>query len=160
MNFKFVVGGVAIIAALYFGTEKYWQYEFEEQERNSLKNLAITPEMQTASKGLPIKSDILNQYPNIFFYMNFTQDLPQEAEAFIKPKLLENSQKLACGYFSQLPQQDNKYKDKAKAVVSVIEQDNVVMTYIVKNRLGNVLMEHKQVLSQCPEFQVLKLSIA
>lgn len=160
MNIKFVVIGVAVIAALYFGTEKYWQHEFEEQERNILKNLAFTPEMLNASKGLPIKGDILNQYPNIFFYMSFTQDFPQGTEATIKPKLLENSQKLACGPFSKLYQQDNKYNDKAKAIISVIEKDNVAMTYIVKNRLGSVLMEHKQVLSQCPEFQLLKTSIS
>ncbi|WP_277606342.1 hypothetical protein [Acinetobacter sp. NIPH 2699] len=41
----------------------------------------------------------------------------------------------------------------------MISQLNVVMTYIVKNRLGSVLMEHKQVLSQCPEFLSLKQSL-
>lgn len=158
MNIKFVVIGLVIIGALFYGTEKYWQHEFEEIARNGLKNLTYTQDMQEAMKGLPIKADILNQYPNLFFYVDFTQDIPAQSEAMIKSKLLENSQKIACQLFSRLPAQDNK--DKAKAAVNVIEEDNVTMTYIVRARFGKVLMEHKQVLTQCPEFQTLKQSIS
>ncbi|HBO71210.1 MAG TPA: hypothetical protein DD639_02255, partial [Acinetobacter sp.] len=65
-----------------------------------------------------------------------------------------------CSYFSEVSDQDDKYKDRAKAIVNVIEEDNITMTYIAKNRLGDILLEHKQVLSQCPEFINLKQSIS
>lgn len=158
MNIKFVVVGLLIIGGLFFGTEKYWQHEFEETARNGLKNLSYTADMQDTLKGLPIKADILNQYPNLFFYVDFTQEIPAQAEALIKTKLMENSQKMACQIFSKLPELENK--DKAKAIVNVIEEDNVAMTYIIKARFGKVLMEHKQVLVECSEFQLLKQSVA
>ncbi|MCY6411805.1 hypothetical protein QTA56_06575 [Acinetobacter sp. VNH17] len=158
MNVKFVVVGLLIIGGLFYGTEKYWQHEFEETARNGLKNFSYTPEMKDAMKDLPIKADILNQYPNLFFYVDFTQEIPAQAEAIIKTKLMENSQRIACQVFSRLPEKEDK--DKAKAIVNVIEEDNVAMTYIVKARFGKVLMEHKQVLTQCPEFQLLKQSVS
>lgn len=160
MNIKFITIGLVIIGALYFGTEKYWQHEFEEQQRNELKSLTFDEKMQEEIRGLPIKGDILNQYPNIFLYMSFTADLPKNIETQIKSKLAENSQKLICRYFSEVSDQDDKYKDHAKAIVNVIEEDNITMTYIAKNRLGDILLEHKQVLSQCPEFINLKQSIS
>ena len=160
MNIKFITIGLLIIGALYYGTEKYWQHEFEEQERNELKRLVFDEKMQEEIKDLPIKGDILNQYPNIFLYMSFTADLPKNIEVQIKSKLAENSQKLICSYFAEVSDQDDKYKDRAKAIVNVIEEDNITMTYIAKTRLGDVLLEHKQVLAQCPEFINLKQSIA
>jgi len=96
MNIKFITIGLVIIGALYFGTEKYWQHEFEEQQRNELKSLTFDEKMQEEIRGLPIKGDILNQYPNIFLYMSFTADLPKNIETQIKSKLAENSQKLIC----------------------------------------------------------------
>ncbi|USA47333.1 hypothetical protein NDN11_04200 [Acinetobacter sp. C26M] len=160
MNIKFITIGILIIGALYFGTEKYWQHEFEEQQRNELKNLVFDEKMQEEIKELPIKGDILNQYPNIFLYMSFTIDLPRDIETQIKSKLAENSQKLVCSYFSEVSDQDDKYKDRVKAIINVVEQDNITMTYIAKNRLGNTLLEYNQVLSQCPEFISLKQSIS
>ncbi len=100
MNIKFITIGLVIIGALYFGTEKYWQHEFEEQQRNELKSLTFDEKMQEEIRGLPIKGDILNQYPNIFLYMSFTADFPKNIETQIKSKLAENSQKLICRYFS------------------------------------------------------------
>jgi hypothetical protein len=81
MNIKFITIGLVIIGALYFGTEKYWQHEFEEQQRNELKSLTFDEKMQEEIRGLPIKGDILNQYPNIFLYMSFTADLPKNIDS-------------------------------------------------------------------------------
>ena len=159
MNIKFVVGGLAVIGALYFGSDIYWQHQFEEQTRDRLKNFTMSQEMQDAMRGLPIKADILNQYPNIFFYMTLTQDIPRETEALVKTTMSANSQKLACGYFTKIQSQDEKNNDKTKAIVNVLEEDKVSMTYIAKTRMGHVLLEYKQVLSECPEFNTLKQSI-
>ena len=159
MNIKFVVGGLAVIGALYFGSDIYWQHQFKEETRTNLKNFSMSQEMQDATRGLPIKADILNQYPNIFFYMTLTQDIPRETEALVKSTLSANSQKFACGFFAKIQNQGEKNKDKTKAIVNVIEEDKVTMTYIAKTRMGQVLLEYKQVLSQCPEFNSLKQSV-
>ena len=50
MNIKFITIGLVIIGALYFGTEKYWQHEFEEQQRNELKSLTFDEKMQEEKK--------------------------------------------------------------------------------------------------------------
>ena len=119
----------------------------------------MNQEMLDATRGLPIKADILNQYPNIFFYMTLTQDIPRESEALVTTTLSANSQKFACGFFAKIQNQGEKNKDKTKAIVNVIEEDKVTMTYIAKTRMGQVLLEYKQVLSQCPEFNSLKQSV-
>ena len=140
MNIKFITIGLIIIGALYFGTEKYWQHEFEEQQRNELKSLTFDEKMQEEIRGLPIKGDILNQYPNIFLYMSFTADLPKNIETQLKSKLAENNQKLICSYFSEVFDQDDKYKDRAKAIVNVIE-DNIENAEKSGNKLTQTLDE-------------------
>ncbi len=50
MNIKFVVGGLLVIAALFFGTEKYWEHEFQEQARTYLKQVHMDAEDQTATR--------------------------------------------------------------------------------------------------------------
>ena len=69
---------------------------------------------------------------------------------------------MTCGYFDYVrsKEQDDKYKDIGKGVVSVVTKDQPAMTYFFKTYDGQVIYEKKQVLSECSEFLELKQSIS
>ncbi len=164
MNVKFVVGGLAVIGTLFLGNELYWGHKFEQQAREDFKKIGITPDMQAAMGSMPLKVDVLNQYPNIHYYMNFTRDIPESDIDFNNSKYYvfkQTSNALSCGYFNHIMsmESDSKYKDKSKAVIKVVEQDKVTISHTIKDRRGEVLYEQKQVLSECPNFATLKQSV-
>lgn len=164
MNIKFVSGGVLIIAGLFFGTEYYWKKQFEQQARGDFQSFVSITKLNEAFNraGLPLNIEALNQYPNILVYTNFTQDLPTSVDqSKLREGMVKASHQISCGYFEYLKQKEagEKYHDVAKAVISVVEKDNITMQTFFKSRFGDVLYENKQVLSQCSEFVSLKLSV-
>ncbi len=113
-----------------------------------------------ALRALPVKGEILNQYPNIHFYVNYTQTLPSSLNIeSAKYSVFEPvSNQMFCGFFEfvQREETDRKYKYRAKGIVTVVEEDDVTMTMNIKDKLGQSLFEKTQKLSECPEFIALK----
>lgn len=164
MNIKFVSVGILIIAGLFFGNEYYWKKQFEQRAREDYQSfVSISKINDTIERvGLPIKLDALNHYPHILVYTNITQALPRSVtQERLRTEFKKISHGLSCGYFEYIHQKEaeDKYKDITQGIVTVVEKDQVAITTIYKNYLGEVLYENKQVLAQCPEFITLKQSI-
>ena len=161
MNIKFVFWGLVIIGGLLFGNELYWKKQFEDQARDYFKSMKL-PDSE-ALRALPVKGEILNQYPNIHLYMNYTQTLPSSVNIeSAKHSVFEPvSNQMFCGFFEfmQREEADRKDKYRAEGVVTVVEEDNVTMTMNIKDKLGQTLFEKTQKLSECPEFIALKNTV-
>lgn len=165
MNIKFVSIGLVIIGALFAGTEIYWSKQFEQQARDNFNDLSFVQLTNETMKraGFPIKVDALNHYPNILVYINLTQKLADNVSKDDLRKEIQHVHKqMTCGYFDYVrsKEQDDKYKDIGKGVVSVVTKDQPAMTYFFKTYDGQVIYEKKQVLSECSEFLELKQSIS
>jgi len=151
MNIKFVVGGLLVIAGLFFGTEKYWEHTFQQQARDNLKQLHMDAQtkQRLENSGLPISGDILNQYPNIITYMKLTtladDQLPTQIQTHV--------QQLGCMQVDLLKGQE---PDLVNAYAVVLEEDQVAYTYTIQNKFGKALFEHKQILADCPNFMALR----
>ena len=164
MNIKFVVGGVVVIGALFLGTEIYWKKQFEQKARDDFKSLSFLKPMNDvmAKANLPLKVDALNHYPHVLVYADFTQDLPNTVnKTAMQAEMRSASHQMSCGYFDYVREKEatEKYKDVGQGIVTVVEEDQLAMTHIFKSRLGEVMHEQKQILSQCPEFIELKKSV-
>lgn len=151
MNIKFVVGGLLVIAGLFFGTEKYWEHEFQEQARTYLKQVHMDEKtkQRLESSGLPISGDILNQYPNIITYLKLTT----LADDQLSPEIKAHVQQIGCMQVEQLQGQE---PDLVKAYLAVFEEDQVSSTYTIQNKFGKPIFEHKQILTDCPNFMTLR----
>ncbi|WP_291374232.1 hypothetical protein [Acinetobacter sp. UBA6720] len=164
MNIKFVAVGLVIIGVLFGGTELYWKKQFEQQARDHFKNISFVQSVNEAMArtNLPLQVDALNQYPHTLVYVNLTQNLPASVDqADLMTQMEKLHHQMSCGYFDYLQQKEaeDKHKDFGKAVVTVVEEDQLAISYILKNKQGKVWYEQKQILSQCPEFIELKQSI-
>ncbi|HCL58715.1 MAG TPA: hypothetical protein DHW80_02770 [Acinetobacter sp.] len=151
MNIKFVVVGLLVIAGLFFGTEKYWEHEFQQQARDNLKQVHMDAQtkQRLENSGLPISGDILNQYPNIITYMKLTT----LADDQLSTEIQKHVQQLGCMQVDQLQGQE---PDLVKAYIVVLEEDQVASTYTIQNKFGKPVFEYKQVLSECPNFTKLR----
>lgn len=147
MNLKFVIAGVLIIAGLFGGTELYWKHKFQQQARDTLKNIHMDDAMrqQIKSTGLPIEGDILNQYPNIITYMHLTEFNGK----LIPDPIKNNVNQLGCSILDKLKGQE---PDLVKAYLTVYKDDQVTATYIIQNKYRQEIYQAKQNLSQCPNF--------
>ncbi len=115
-----------------------------------------------AQANLPMKIDALNHYPHVLVYVDFTQDLPNTVnQTEMQAEMRSASHQMSCGYFDYVREKEatEEYKDVGQGIVTVVEEDQLAMTHIFKSRLGEVVYEQKQILSQCPEFIELKKSI-
>ena len=147
MNIKFVIAGLVIIAGLFGGTELYWQHEFQQQARETLKNIRMddTMRQQIKSTGLPIEGDILNQYPNIITYMYLTEFNGNQVPDAIK----NNVNQLGCSILDKLKGQE---PDLVDAYLTVYKDDKVTATYIIQNKFRQEIYQTKQTLTECPNF--------
>ena len=147
MNIKFVVIGVLVIAGLFWGTEKYWENQLQDQVRTALKSVQADQvfKQKIQSTGFPVDGDILNQYPNIITYIKLTEFTGTQAPAEIQSYVAQ----LGCTHVDRLKSEE---VDKAKAYLAVYVDDQVVSTYTIQNKYGKELYQHKQVLADCPNF--------
>ncbi|MEG2693298.1 MAG: hypothetical protein RR966_01990 [Acinetobacter sp.] len=147
MNLKFVIVGLLIIAGLFWGTEKYWQHEFQQQARQTLKNIRMDDALrqQISNTGLPIEGDILNQYPNIITYLYLTEFNGKQVPDSIK----NNVNLLGCSILEKLKGQE---PDLIDAYLTVYKEDKVTSTYIIQNKFKKEIYQTKQMLAECPNF--------
>jgi hypothetical protein len=148
MNIKFVITGAFIIAVLFGGIELYWKHKFQQQVRETLKNIRMddTMRQQMKSTGLPIDDgDILNHYPNIITYMYLTEFNGKQV-----PDPIKNSvNQLGCSILEKLKGQK---PDMVDAYLTVYKDDNVTATYIIQNKFRQEIYQTKQTLTECPNF--------
>lgn len=156
MNIKFVIIGLVIIAALWFGNEHYSAKKFQEQVRNGLKNIKIDAQMENEMKrsGLPLKMDILNHYPKITHYYDIDVLLPSEQAQQIRTQMQQEINEQPCRYINNHPNltNDTKYHDYYNAYKTVLEEDNVSMTIIVRDKNKQKIAEATQELAKCSVF--------
>ncbi|WP_228200179.1 hypothetical protein [Acinetobacter tianfuensis] len=147
MNLKFIAAGVLAVAGLFFGTEKYWEHQFQEQVRSTLKGLRADQafKQHIQNTGFPVDGDILNQYPNIITYIKLTDFTGTQAPAEIQSYINQ----LGC---MQVEKLRNEEPDMVKAYLAVYKDDQVASTYMLQNKYGKALYQHKQVLMDCPNF--------
>lgn len=150
MNIKFVFVGLLVIAGLFWGTEKYWQHEFQQQARDTLKSIRMddTMRQQISNTGLPIEGDILNQYPNIITYMY----LKEFNEKQIPDSIKSNVNQLGCSILDKLKGQE---PDLVDAYLTVYKEDKVTSTFIIQNKFRQEVYQTRQLLSDCPNFNVM-----
>lgn len=155
---KFIIL-LAIFGALYYGYPKYQDKKLAEQIRTELKK-PISQEQFMSSSKLPaeqkkqIFASLDNQYPNINFNLQFRQlnktDLDKNA--------IEQMKKMAffgaCQGFYQMSSQNNEYARKMMA--QIVKEDKVFINYSVKDKLGKVILDIKNPMTDCYGFSELE----
>ena len=149
MNVKLVGGGIVFIIAAFVGQDMYFDAKDEEKFRQQSRSFKIDDKLRSEMKGLPLKVDLLNQYPNMFFYFTFTEPLEIKVENFES-----ELQKIGCQTIQHLVSSDDTHY--TKAAINVIQKDNITLTYVVKNYQYREIFKNRVELSSCSEFKTLQ----
>lgn len=142
----------AIGLGVFWGYPKYQIMQLEDETRLSLKSGGfglLEARYQPIMRAAKIDFTVLDQYPNIRFYMRnieYTgQEVPADVDLMIKTMACESLES-----FREL-------EEKARiATLNILEEDQITFHMSVKNKLGLELVKHEQKLSSCPNFLQLK----
>lgn len=151
---KFIIL-LAIFGALYYGYPKYQDKKLAEQIRTELKK-PISQEQFMSSSKLPaeqkkqIFASLDNQYPNINFNLQFRQLNKTDLDK----NTIEQMKKMAffgaCQGFYQMSSQNNEYA--RKMIAQIVKEDKVFINYSVKDKLGKVILDIKNPMTDCYGF--------
>lgn len=155
MNINRVVILLAIFGALYYGYPKYQDKKFAEQIRTELKKPISEEQFMSGSK-LPeeqkkqIFASLDNNYPNINFNIRFRKinksDLGKDTIEQMKKMAFYG----ACQGFYEMGNQNNEYARKMMA--KIVKEDKVFINYNVKDKLGTVILDIKNPMTDCYGF--------
>ena len=137
-------------ATVLYGYPAYQLHQAEKRERLSYKHIPSNVVAHRFDRigGLTARGELLNQYPHFMIYIMFLEYVGKEPPKGTMEKLFEDCESL------------NTLKNAAplrrQAALNITEQDHITFKYQVKNKFGDVLLEHQQVMAECPNFIELK----
>ena len=144
---------IAMIAfGLFLGYPKYQVMQLEDEVRSNLKSggfAEIEAQYRPIMNAAKIDFSVLDQYPNVRFYMRNTQFEGKE----LPDNLREMVDKMSCDSIQSFRSLEEKERT---AVLNVLEEDQVVFHISLKNKFGAELTSHQQKLSTCPNFTALR----
>lgn len=144
---------IAMIAfGVFLGYPKYQVMQLEDEVRSNLKSggfAEIEAQYRPLMNAAKIDFSVLDQYPNVRFYMRNTQFEGKE----LPDNLREMVDKMSCDSIQSFRSLEEKERT---AVLNVLEEDQVVFHISLKNKFGAELASHQQKLSACPSFTALR----
>ncbi len=148
---KFLIA-ILVIGGLYIGYAKYTENKFKEIFRSEIKAIQLPEEQKQAlQKNVPFIVDVQNNYPEIIHITKFAKDVNIPAEKALYAKMEAHDKR--CGFLKN-PKLKND-EDYRKGALAVIEEDNIIVTQILKH--GNKeVFKISQPLKECTEFSKLK----
>ncbi|SDY75200.1 hypothetical protein [Acinetobacter kyonggiensis] len=132
---------------------KYQSYKYEKVAREYLKTTWADDTKKEISSKQPqgLHVELLNQYPNIRIYQNFLVDIVAIPELLNK----DTFQQAWCGQLNGLTAMEVKPR---LAMLKVFEQDKVTFYLIVKDKFGKEIFSFQQRISECPNFDKLRVA--
>lgn len=144
---------IAMIAfGVFLGYPKYQVMKLEYEVRSNLKSggfAEIEAQYRPIMNAAKIDFSVLDQYPNVRFYMRNTQFEGKE----LPDNFREMVDKMSCDSIQSFRSLEEKERT---AVLNVLEEDQVVFYISLKNKFGAELASHQQKLSACPSFTALR----
>lgn len=137
-------------ATVLYGYPAYQLHQAEKRERIMYKQIpsnVVAHRFDRIGKQMA-RADFLNQYPNFMLYIMFPQYEGKTLPNGVMEKLLED-----CDALNRLKSAE---PIRRQATLNVTEQDHITFKYQVKNKFGDVLLEHQQVIAECPNFIEIK----
>ena len=144
---------IAVIGlGVFWGYPKYQIMQLEDEARTNLKSggfAQFKANYQPLMQAAKVDFDVLDQYPNIRFYMRNTLYEGSTLPAPVQVQM----QSMPCASIETFKVLEAKART---AMLNVLEEDQITFHIHLKNKLGAELMHHEQKLSQCPNFMTLR----
>ena len=141
-----------ICFGVFLGYPKYQIMKLEDKMRSTLKSggfAQFEAQYRPFMNAAKIDFSVLDQYPNIRFYMRNTayagKDLPEG--------LRRMAQTMSCDSIESFRAME--YKERT-ALLNVLEEDQITFHVSLKNKFGTELAAHQQKLSACSNFLALR----
>ena len=141
-----------ICFGVFLGYPKYQMMQLEDEARHDLKSggfAQFEAKYRPLMRAAKIDFSVLDQYPNIRFYMRNTAysgaDLPEDVRSMVST--------MGCESMESFRPMEEKART---ALLNVLEEDQVTFHISLKNKFGAELAGHQQKLSACPNFLTLK----
>lgn len=143
---------LAIFGALYYGYPKYQDKKLAEQIRTELKKPIY--DKLPANVASEMSLNIENNYPVI----NYQIKLKNFTKSQYPPDIIKKMKTVgfisSCEAFYGLSKKTNEYGRKMLATIA--KEDQIQISYTVKDKLGGVIYEDKRPVSSCENFNTLE----
>lgn len=121
------------------------KFDFDQKDQATLDLL----------KQMGIKVDVSNEYPTFTWTMRFSTINKDEIPAGEMTAFSSQIEDEICKSLLAF----NQGTDKERQIIArVLEEDNVALKLIMKDKIGREISSGSKVLSTCPEFSSLKNS--
>lgn len=140
-----------ITASILYGYPAYQLYQAEKHARLSFKqipNNAIAHKLNMIG-GQRARSELLNQYPSFIVYIMLNDYESDE----IPEGSIEKLHQISCENLDSLKRADTIFR---KATLNITEKDQINFKFFIKNKFGKELLQHQQIVAECPNFNALK----
>ena len=144
---------IAVIGlGVFWGYPQYQIMQLEDEARTNLKSGGFSSFVEQAKpvmQAMKMDFSVLDQYPNIRFYMRNTVYEGDQLDDQVK----ENLKVMSCESIDSFKLMEAKART---AMLNVLEEDQITFHIYLKNKLGKELLHHEQKLSQCVNFSTLR----
>lgn len=152
MNIKLVIILLAIFGALYFGYPKYQDKKIATEIRTELKK-PIDNKLP-ANLTSEMSANIENNYPIIDYQIRLKNLTKSEYSPEIIEKMKTAGFISSCETFYDMGKKTNEYGRKMLATIA--KEDQIQISYTVKDKLGDLIYEDKRPVSSCTNFNSLE----
>ncbi len=138
---------ITTLGIYFYGYPAYQLSQEEQRIRNSMRNIpnnAIATNLQNIA-GFSAKAEMLNQYPKFLVYIM----LDDYEKTQLDPDVAIFVRNFSCYGLNRLTQYPELER---KATLNIMKEDQHQFEYTVKNIFGDVLFQHTQRMSECPNF--------
>ncbi|WP_019518632.1 hypothetical protein [Faucicola boevrei] len=143
---------LAIFGALYYGYPKYQDKKLAEQIRTELKKPIY--DKLPANVASEMSLNIENNYPVI----NYQIKLKNFTKSQYPPEIIKKMKTVgfisSCKALYDLGTKTNEYGREMLA--TIIKEDQIQISYTVKDKLGDLVYEDKRPVSSCTNFDTLE----
>lgn len=153
MNINRVVILLAIFGALYYGYQKYQDKKLAEQIRTELKKPIY--DKLPANVASEMSANIENNYPAINHNIRLKNFRKSDYNQEMIDKMKTIGFLSSCEtFYHEFAQEQNEYARKLLA--KIVKEDQIQISYTVKDKLGDVIYEDKRLVSSCTNFDTLE----
>lgn len=156
---KFIIL-LVIFGALYYGYPKYQDKKLAEQIRTELKKPVSSDALMQSSKMPPelkqhLIASIENRYPTLHFQVMFKMVNKSDFNKNDIDAMKKLAFTGACQGFYGNVSQGSEHQRKIAA--KIIKEDQIKLSYTLKDKMGQVVFEHTDLMSNCYGFSQFEL---